>query len=108
MIATLKSTIEGIKILGAIPEKGKRFLSVNLALVDVAELMDIAKELRFKPELVQMQYPKHTEIHALFWHGVVTDTPPDLEERVDELALRINTDAIRYATGGWVTPIAQA
>jgi hypothetical protein len=108
MIVTLKSTIEGIKILGAIPEKGKRFLSVNLALVDVAELMDIAKELNFKPELVQMQYPKRTEIHALLWYGAIIDTPPDLEERVDELANRVNTGAIRYATGGWVTPMPQA
>jgi hypothetical protein len=108
MIATLKSTIEGIKILGSIPEQGKRFLSVNLADLDVAELMDIAKELGFKPELAQMQYAKHTEIHALFWHGAIKDTPPDLEARVDELAIRINTDAIRYATGGWVTSMPQA
>lgn len=108
MIATLKSTIEGIKILGAIPEQGKRFLSVNLALVDVAQLMDIARELGFKPELVQMQYAKHTEIHALLWHGAIKDTPPDLEAKVDELASRINTDAIRYAAGGWVKSMAQA
>ena len=108
MITTLKSTIDGIKILGAIPEKGKRFLSVNLALVDVVELMDIAKELGFKPELVQMQYSTHTQIHALLWHGAIIDTPPNLEARVDELATRINTDAIRYATGGWVTPMPQA
>lgn len=42
MTATLKSTIEGIKTLRVVPERGKRFLSVNLALVDVGELMDIA------------------------------------------------------------------
>lgn len=106
MIAT-PTIIEGIKILGAIPEQGKRFLSVNLALVDVAELMDIAKQLEFKPEVVQMQYAKHTEIHALLWHGAIKDTPPDLEAKVDDLASRINTDAIRYATGGWITPMPQ-
>ncbi len=104
MIAT-PMTIEGIKILGAIPEQGKRFLSVNLAFVDVIELMDIVKELGLKPELVQMQYAKHTEIHALLWHGAIKDTPPNLDTKVDELASRINTDAIRYATGGWVTPM---
>ncbi|MEH1781112.1 MAG: hypothetical protein V7L26_18750 [Nostoc sp.] len=31
---------------------------------------------------------------------VKADTPPDLEARFDELATRINADAIRYATGG--------
>ncbi|MBW4505595.1 MAG: hypothetical protein KME64_03665 [Scytonematopsis contorta HA4267-MV1] len=103
MTATLKSTIEGIKTLNGIPEKGKRFLSVNLANLDVAELMDIAKELGFKPELVQIPYRTHTEVHALLWHGFIVDTPKDLEAKFDELATRINADAIRYATGGWVT-----
>lgn len=107
MTATLKSTIEGIKTLRAVPERGKRFLSVNLALVDVSELMDIAKELGFKPELVQMPYLTHTEIHAFLWHGAITDTPPDLEAKFDELAVRINAGAIRYATGGWVTSMPQ-
>ncbi|KYC39579.1 hypothetical protein WA1_03885 [Scytonema hofmannii PCC 7110] len=101
MTAALKSTIEGIKTLSGIPEQGKRFLSVNLALVDVAELMDIAKELGFKPELVQMPCLTYIEIHALLWHGLIADTPEDLEEKFDELALRINADAIRYATGRW-------
>lgn len=105
MSATLKSTIEGIKTLRGIPEKGKRFLSVNLALVDVAEFMDIAKELGFKPQLVQIPCIAHTEIHALLWHGEIADTPEDLEKKFDELAGRINADAIRYATGGWVTPM---
>jgi hypothetical protein len=96
------TTIEGIKTIRGIPEQGKRFLSVNLALVDVIELMDIVKELGFKPELVQIQYLTHTEIHALLWYGAIADTPSNLEARFDELALRINADAIRYATGGWV------
>ncbi len=59
--------------------------------------------LGFKPELVQMPCLKHTEIHALLWHGFIADTPIDLEAKFDELATRINADAIRYATGGWVT-----
>lgn len=55
-----------------------------------------------------MPYLTHTEIHALLWHGEITATPPDLEAKFDKLALRINADAIRYATGGWVTSMAQA
>ncbi|GAA6618648.1 hypothetical protein [Scytonema sp. NUACC26] len=105
MTAVVKSTIEGIKTLRGVPEQGKRFLSVNLALVDLRELIDIAKELGFKPELVQMPCLTHIEIHALLWHGLIADTPEDLEEKCDELALRINPDAIRYATGGWVTSV---
>jgi hypothetical protein len=103
MTATLKSTIEGIKTLNGIPEPGKRFLLVHLANLDVVELMDIAKELGFKPELVQIPYRTHIELHALLWLGLIADTPEDLEARFDELATRINADAIRYATGGWVT-----
>jgi hypothetical protein len=103
MVATLKSTIEGIKTLRGIPEQGKRFLSVNLALVDITELMDIAKELKFQPELVQIPCLTHTQIHALLWDGLIEDTPSDLEAKYDELATRINPDAIRYATGRWTT-----
>ncbi|MBW4523415.1 MAG: hypothetical protein KME16_27565 [Scytolyngbya sp. HA4215-MV1] len=95
------ATIEGIKTFRAIPEPGKRFLSVNLALVDLSELSEIAKELELKPELVQMQSKSGVQIHALLWHGAISDTPADMDERVDVLADRINTEAIRYATGGW-------
>lgn len=45
----------------------------------------------------------HTQIHALLWHGLIEETPPDLEAKYDELATRINPDAIRYATGRWTT-----
>lgn len=95
------ATIEGIKTLFPIPAKGKRFLSVNLALVDFIELSDIARELDFKPELVQISYRSVTQVHALLWHGEIADTPSDIDERVDALADRINPDAIRYTTGAW-------
>jgi hypothetical protein len=108
LTATRKPIIEGIKTLNGIPEQGKRFLSANLANLDVVELMDIAKELGFKPELVQILYQSHTEVHALLWHGFIADTPPNLEAKFDELATRINPDAIRYAAGGWVTSILAA
>lgn len=55
-------------------------------MVDVTELMDIAKKLKFKPELVQILYLTHTEFHALLWHGLIKDTPLDIEARFDELA----------------------
>ena len=91
------ATIEGIRTLSYIPTRGKRFLSVNLALVDLAEIGDIAKELGFKLELVQIPCQSGTQIHALLWEGAIADTPPNLDERIDILADRINTDAIRHA-----------
>ncbi len=90
------ATIEGVRTLSYIPTRGKRFLSVNLALVGLAEIGDLARELGFKLELVQIPCKTGTQIHALLWEGEIADTPPDLDERVDALADRINTDAIRH------------
>jgi hypothetical protein len=99
MTTTLTPPIAGIKTFRNIPEQGMRFLSVNLALVDVAELMEIAKGLGFKPELVQMPMKDHVQIHALLWHGPIDQTPIDLEDKFDELSDRIASRAIRYASG---------
>ena len=95
------ATIEGIRTFSFIPPRGQRFLSVNLALVDMANLLDIARELGFKPELVQIHYRSSIEIHALLWQGAISDTPQDMDEKVDDLAERVNPEAIRYAAGGW-------
>jgi hypothetical protein len=95
------ATLESVKTLSYIPAKGQRFLSVNLALVDLTQITEIAKELGFKPELVQIQGRSGTQVHALLWQGSIDATPADMDERVDALADRVNTDAIRYATGAW-------
>ena len=95
------ATIEGIKLLAPVPQQGYRFLSVNLALVDLSVLSEIARVLGFKPELVQIHYRSGTQVHALLWHGEIEETPVDMDEKVDQLAEQVNTDAIRYATGGW-------
>lgn len=98
--------IEGIKTLFPIPEQGQRFLSVNLALVDLADLSDAAKALGFKPELVQIPYRSGIQVHALLWQGTIADTPPNMDERVDSLADLINPDAICYAAGTWTRQVA--
>ncbi|MBW4602601.1 MAG: hypothetical protein KME29_24295 [Calothrix sp. FI2-JRJ7] len=54
-------------------------------------------------QIVQIPCLTHTQIHALLWHGLIEDTPSDIEAKYDELATRINPDAIRYATGRWTT-----
>ena len=95
------ATIEGLKTGSAIPAKGEQSLSVNLALVDFTELAEVALELYFKPELVQIQYRSGTQIHALLWQGNIDDAPADLESRIESLSDRITTDAIRSARGRW-------
>ena len=95
------ATLESIKNIPYRPAQGRRFLSVNLALVNLTEVAEVAKELGFKPELIRIESKSGTQIHALLWEGAISETPPDMENRVDTLADRINTDAIRYATGAW-------
>jgi hypothetical protein len=95
------ATLEHIKTFPYRPAKGRRFLSVNLALVDLTELTEIAAHLGFKPALIQIQGRSGTQVHALLWEGEIADTPSDMDEKVDYLADRINTDAIRYSTGAW-------
>ncbi len=99
MTLTMNPPITGIRTFRSIPEKGMRFLSVNLSMVDVTELMEIAKRLGFKPELVQMPMKDHTQLHALLWHGPIETTPADLEERYDELTDLVDSGAVRYASG---------
>lgn len=93
--------IEGIRTLSYIPVQGQRFLSVNLALVDLKEIGALATDLGFKLELVQIPSKSGIQVHALLWEGAMTETPTDLDDRVDTLADRVNPDAIRYAAGGW-------
>lgn len=95
------ATIEGVRTLSYIPHKGCQFLSVNLALVDLVEISEIAKELGFKPELVQIPSRSGIQVHALLWEGKTSDAPADLEERIDALADRINPDAIRAPRSTW-------
>lgn len=95
------ATIESIRTLSPLPAQGEQYLSVNLALVDLAELSDIARKQGFKPELVQIQYRSTTQVHALLWQGMISDAPVDMGDRVDVLADCINTDAIRSVGGAW-------
>lgn len=95
------ATIEGIRTLSYIPKQGQQFLSANLALVELAEISDIAKELGFKRELVQIPSRSGIQIHALLWEGAIVDAPKDMNDRIDALADRINPDAIRSARGVW-------
>jgi len=98
--------IQGLKALSYPPAQGEHYLSVNLAKVaDVVRVFDLANQLGFKPELVQISDRRGvTEIHALLFHEQGVASSPlegnsELSQRVDELADEINTDAIRHTYG---------
>ena len=61
MTITIAPLVTGIRIFRSIPEKGMRYLSVNLALADISQVLDIAKQLGLQPELVQMPMKDHTQ-----------------------------------------------
>jgi hypothetical protein len=97
------ATIQGIKSIPSIPRKGEHYLSVNLAIVDPAEVWEIAKALGFKPQLVQITNRFGIEIHALLFFEQREGEPlgwTDLDNKIDELADRIDTRAIRHVYGG--------
>jgi hypothetical protein len=93
------ATIDGLKTIAAIPKPGQQILSVNLSLVDFIQLSDIAKQLGFRPEVVQLARRTRTEIHALLWQGERLQAPADLADKIDELAGLINPDAIYSVRG---------
>jgi hypothetical protein len=83
-----------------VPKKGHRIFSVNLNMVDVGELWQIAKEMGFQPELIHLRYADETpQVHALLWEGALTDQPSDLDDRYDALGEMIDPDAIYFAAG---------
>lgn len=95
------ATIKGIRTLSYIPKKGWQFLSVNLALVPLEEISQIAKQLDFKAELVQIPSRVDVELHALLWEGAIADAPSDMNDRIDQLADMVNPAAIRSVRGAW-------
>lgn len=96
------ATIEGVKSIPSIPGRDEQYLSVNLALVPLPEVVKVAEDLGFDTELVQITYPiGGSEIHALLWSGSTNESPNDLNQRIDALADRIPTKAIRLVRGTW-------
>jgi len=102
-MTTAIATIQGIKQLLYPPYKGEHYLSINLALVDPAEVWEVARTLGFKPELVQISKRAGIEIHALLFHEQTSGEPletSELDAKIDHLAAQINTDAIQHTYGG--------
>ncbi|MEB3292658.1 MAG: hypothetical protein VKJ24_05830 [Synechococcales bacterium] len=102
------ATINGLKTIRAIPKPGQQILSVNLSLVDFIQLSDIAKQLGFRPEVVQVAHRTRTEIHALLWQGEMLEAPADLADKIDQLAGLINPDAIYSVRGRSYADLVQS
>ena len=103
--AIVSPLIRGLKALSYPPSHGEHYLSVNLAKVDdVVRVFDLAQELGFKPELVQITTRMGTtEIHALLFHEQTNGEPmasASLDDRIDQLAAEINDESIRHVYGG--------
>ena len=97
MTPTLERTVRNLSF---VPKKGHRIFSVNLKMVDVGELWQIAKEMGFQPELIHLRYAEETpQVHALLWEGAIVDQPSNLEEQYDTLGKMIDPDAIYFAAG---------
>jgi hypothetical protein len=103
-MATATAPIQGIKALSYPPQRGEHWLSINLALVDdVAGAFALAQELGFKPELVQVSNCLGIEIHALLFYEQLSGSPLStsaIDDKIDQLADRINDAAIRHTYGG--------
>jgi hypothetical protein len=97
MPVTLERTVRNLSF---VPKKGHRIFSVNLKMVDVGELWQIAKEMGFQPELIHLRYADETpQVHVLLWEGALTDQPLNLEAQYDQLGETIDPDAIYFAAG---------
>lgn len=98
--------IEGVKTIPFVPRKGERYLSINLAIVDLSDALDVARNLGFKPELVQIAHRSGTEIHALLHYeqtdGETMKRNLILDSKIEELADRIDDQAIRHVYSGQI------
>ena len=97
MPITLEPTVRNLSF---VPKKGHRIFSVNLTMVDVGELWQIAKAMGFQPELIHLRYADETpQVHALLWEGPIEHQPSNLDDQYDALGEMIDPDAIYFAAG---------
>ncbi|MFM2431740.1 MAG: hypothetical protein RLZZ511_2953 [Cyanobacteriota bacterium] len=96
MTATIAREVRTIHF---IPRNGQRLLSVNLAGLDVGEVWQVAKTMGFTPELIHLRFSATAvQSHALLWEGAITQTPADIDDKLDELWDKFG-DAVTYSTG---------
>lgn len=92
--------VDGIKVIQRIPAHGKSYFGVNLAGVDISQLMEVVKGWGFSSEIVQTPFGGKVDLFLLLWHGNIADEPCDFTERWDELVDRgIDSSAVWIARG---------
>jgi len=98
--------VKGIRTVRYIPSPGEHQLSINLGLADHATVFEFAKAQGFIPEIVQISTVQGIEIHALLLAEQVGQSPlsgSQLSQALDQLADKINPDAIRHVYGRFTT-----
>lgn len=96
------ATVKGLRTIRYIPKPGEHQLSINLGMVDATTVFEFAQELGVKPEIVQIPTVSGIEIHALLVYEQLKASPlahSELAEKLDELATKLNPDAIRHVYG---------
>jgi hypothetical protein len=100
-MTTATLTTEGLRTMDYIPKPGEHQLSINLGMADLATVFEFAREIGVKPEVVQIPTRLGVEVHALLVHERSEQSAlgGTLSDRLDELATKINPDAIRHVYG---------
>lgn len=95
------ATVQGIRTVQYAPSPGEHQLSINLGVADAAIVFEFAREIGVKPEIVQIPTRQGIEIHALLLSEQSESLPfeSELSDKLDELAAKINPDAIRHVYG---------
>jgi hypothetical protein len=99
---TAVAIVKDLRTIDYIPEPGEHQLSINLGLADGATVFEFAREMGFNFEIVQIPTHKGIEIHALLLCDQAELSPlgtSKLSDKLDELAEKINPDAIRHVYG---------
>lgn len=99
MMAT--TTVRDLRTVRYAPSPGVHQLSINLGLADAATVFEFAHENGLRFEIVQIPTTQGIEIHALLLSEQVESSPfgSELSDKLDELATRINSVAIRHVYG---------
>jgi len=100
---TATATVKDIRTIRGIPRPGEHQLSINLGLADPAIVFEFARRLGLGFEVVQIPTRQGIEIHALLLCEQLDQSPlredSELSRQLDELASRINSEAIRHVYG---------
>ncbi|MEX0268359.1 hypothetical protein AB3R30_04390 [Leptolyngbyaceae cyanobacterium UHCC 1019] len=102
---SMTATVKDLRTIRYIPKPGEHQLSINLGLADAATVLDFARETGLEFEAVQIPTRQGIEIHALLLCQQSESLPfgSDLSDKLDELATKVSSAAIRHVYGRFKT-----